>query len=283
MDFALQVCYRSDKSFVYVSMRMRHLFPIFLLIVSCTDQESVSKTVSAPSEIEVTPKPVQEKLELTQFYEINKGDDTPSRSIGSVSNGKLKHGKLLPFYGDNYTYFDKVSYLSSRGYTSDLVSKIVVDSYADLKDVHPNRKFYLMEMSNKEGGKIAPHRTHQNGLSVDFMMPKLKNGKPDYSLDTLGRMHYLLEFNDNGEYEEDTDIKIDFDLIAEHILMLDQNARKYGSKIEKVIIKVEYKDELFSTPHGKKLKESGIYVVKGLSSLINRLHDDHYHIDFKKI
>lgn len=264
-------------------MRIHQLLPLFFLIVSCTDQAPMSKTVSARSEIEITPKPIQKNLELTQFYEMNKGDDTPSQPIGSVSNGKLKHGKLLPFYGDNYTYFDKVSYLSSRGFTSDLVSNVVIDSYTDLKDAHPNRKFFLMEMSNKEGGKISPHRTHQNGMSVDFMMPKLKNGKPDYSLDTLGRMHYLLEFNDSGEYEEDTNIRIDFDLIAEHILILDQNARKHGSKIEKVIIKVEYKDELFSTPHGKKLKDSGIYVVKGLSPLINRLHDDHYHVDFKKI
>ena len=115
------------------------------------------------------------------------------------------------------------------------------------------------------------------------MMPKLKNRKPDYSLDTLGRMHYLLEFDDDGRYEEDSSITIDFDLIAEHLLILDDEARKRGSKIEKVIIKVEYKDELYNTPNGKKLKERGIYVVRGLSSLINRLHDDHYHVDFKKV
>lgn len=264
-------------------MRTLLIFSIFFLLVSCTNQEPVSKNVSAPSEIKVTPKPVQEKLELTQFYEMNKGDETPSRSIGSVSNGKLKHGKLLPYYGDNYTYFDRESYLSSRGFTSDLVSDIITDSYKELKSIHPDRKFYLMEMSNKEGGKIAPHRTHQNGLSVDFMMPKLKNGKPDYSLDTLGRTHYLLEFDDDGRYEDDPSITIDFDLIAEHLLILDDEARKRGSKIEKVIIKVEYKDELYSTPNGKKLKERGIYVVRGLSSLINRLHDDHYHVDFKKV
>lgn len=231
----------------------------------------------------MTPVLAQEKMELTQFYEMNKGDDIPSRSIGSVSNGKLKHGKLLPFYGDNYTYFDRESYLLSRGFTSDLVSNIITDSYKELKSTHPDRKFYLMEMSNKEGGKIAPHRTHQNGLSVDFMMPKLKDGKPDYSLDTLGRLHYLLEFDENGYYEKDPSIKIDFDIIAEHLLILDDEARKHGSKIEKVIIKVEYKDELYGTPNGKKLKERGIYVVRGLSSLINRLHDDHYHVDFKKV
>jgi len=53
-------------------------------------------------------------------------------------------------------------------------------------------------------------------------------------------------------------------------------------KIAKVIIKIEYKDELFATEYGQKLKKSGIYIVKGLTKLINALHDEHYHIDFKK-
>ena len=54
-------------------------------------------------------------------------------------------------------------------------------------------------------------------------------------------------------------------------------------KIKKVIIKIELKDELFSTPNGKKLKAKGIYVVKALTPLINGLHDDHFHIDFEEI
>lgn len=264
-------------------MRTLRFFPIFFLIVSCADQTPVSKAISTPSKIEITPKPVQEKLELAQFYAMNKGDDAPSKSTGSVSNGTLQNGKLLPFNGSNFTYFDRVSYLASRGFTCDFVAETITKSYARLEVVHPKRRFYLMEMSNKEGGKISPHRTHQNGLSVDFMMPKLKNSEPDYSLDTLGRMHYLLEFDNSGAYEEDKSISIDFDLIAEHLLILNEEAIRLGSKIEKVIIKVEYKDELFGTPNGKKLKESGIYIVQGLNPLINRLHDDHYHVDFKKI
>jgi penicillin-insensitive murein endopeptidase len=71
-----------------------------------------------------------------------------------------------------------------------------------------------MECSNKEGGRIFPHRTHQNGLSVDFMIPLIKNGIPYYGLDNLGANHYLLDFNNNGEYLKDTSIKIDFNMVA---------------------------------------------------------------------
>jgi len=57
-------------------------------------------------------------------------------------------------------------------------------------------------------------------------------------------------------------VKIEFDLIAERILILEEQSRKNGLKIKKVIIKTELKDELFATPNGKKLKANGIYVVK---------------------
>jgi penicillin-insensitive murein endopeptidase len=152
-----------------------------------------------------------------------------------------------------------------------------------METLMPNRRFYLMELSNEKGGKIYPHRTHQNGLSVDFMMPMLKNNQPYYGLDTLGKNHYLLSFNENGKYSEDNEVKVDFDLIALHILELNKEAQKNGLKISKVIIKIEYKDDLFKTLNGKKLNTSGIYFVKGLTPLINHLHDDHYHIDFEKI
>ena len=114
-------------------------------------------------------------------------------------------------------------------------------------------------------------------------MPKLKEGHDYYGLDTLGVNHYLLNFNDNGEYDKDTRVKIDFNVIAQHLLILNDNAKKQGYKISKVIIKIEFKDELFATEYGKKLKSSGIYIVQGLTPLINSLHDDHYHVDFEKM
>src|SRR5690554_8143272 len=76
-----------------------------------------------------------------------------------------------------------------------------------------------MELSSEEGEKLYPHKTHQNGLSVDFMMPKLKDGKDYYGLDTLGVNHYLLKFNDHGEYDKDPSITIDFDVMARHLLI----------------------------------------------------------------
>lgn len=221
--------------------------------------------------------------EISEYYLKNKGDDAPSISQGTVSNGRLINGKLFPFYGPNYTYFDEKSYLAGRGFIHSSIRDIVLESYLQLEISQPNRHFYIMECANQHGGKIYPHRTHQNGTSVDFMMPKLQNGKPYTDLDQLGSDHYWLTFDDNGKYAKDPSIEIDFNLIAKHILLLNDKAKGLGYKVSKVIIKIEFKDELFATEYGKKLKESGIYVVRNLSPLINSLHDEHYHLDFEPI
>lgn len=259
---------------------MKYLVLLFIPLLAC--QAQVEHEIEV-EKVENSSMPInQDSVQLIEFYNENSKETKESKSIGSVSNGTLENGKIMPYYGINFTYFDRDSYLASRAFTSDVVKKIILNTYDVLRANYPERKFYLMELSNHHGGKIYPHRTHQNGLSVDFMMPKLKNGAPNYDLDTLGKQHYFLEFNDQGEYVQDTAIKVDFNLVARHILLLNEAANKLGYAIEKVIIKVEYKDDLFETPYGKKLKTSGIYVVNNLSPMINAIHDDHFHIDFKK-
>lgn len=218
---------------------------------------------------------------IQTYYTEFKGNDSPSKSKGTVSNGELINGKLIPFKGSNYEYFSEESYLAGRAFLNDKVLNTLLTSYLNLENSLPNKLFYVMECANAHGGKLAPHRTHQNGTSVDFMMPVLKNGKPYSGLDTLGIEHYFLKFDNEGKYKEDQSITIDFNLVAKHILELEKTAKLNGIRIKKVIINTNLKDELFATPNGKKLKSSGIYIVKKLSVLTNSLHVDHYHIDFE--
>lgn len=214
------------------------------------------------------------------FYSKNKGNDSASKSLGTESNGSLINGKLLPFSGPNFTYFDTSSYLNGRAFVNQNVKEILLESYQELAKDLPRRKFFIMECSFKNGGRLYPHRTHQNGLSVDFMMPLLQNGAPYYALDTIGKDHYFLEFNNQGQYSKDTSVSIDFNLIARQLLILDKVARLHGMMISKVIIKTELKDELYATEYGKLLRASKIYVVQSLTPVVNAFHDEHFHVDF---
>lgn len=250
---------------------------LFISIASCQSQENVSNN----SDSLVSPN--QKEDRINAYYLENEGTNLPSEAIGSVSQGSLKNGKLVPFNGPNYHYFDTLSYLSGRAFVHDKLKATLIKTYKELESAHPDHHFCLMECSNKEGGKIHPHRTHQNGLSVDFMSPLQKNGEPYYGLDSLGAEHYLLSFDAKGRYAEDTSISINFEVLAQHLLILESQAREQGLKISKVIFKMELKDELYSSKYGEKLKQSSIYITKNLSPLINALHDDHYHVDFELI
>ncbi|MEM6297388.1 MAG: hypothetical protein AAF740_01740 [Bacteroidota bacterium] len=205
-----------------------------------------------------------------------------STSSGSVGNGNLQNPYLMPYWGENFSYFSPISYfVLNSGYLHHRLHQTLLDSYKICEQTCPKREFCLMECANREGGKMLLHYTHQNGLSVDFMTPLKKGKEPFYSLDHLGLWHYLLEFDDNGRSSLNESIEIDFETMAKHILALDEAARKNGLSVKMVILKVELKDEFFKTPSGQKVKQRGIYFAQNLRPHVNRLHDDHYHIDFE--
>jgi penicillin-insensitive murein DD-endopeptidase len=139
-----------------------------------------------------------------------------------------------------------------------------------------------MECSTRNGGKTLLHRTHRNGLSADFMVPKIKNGKQTKFYDRLGLWHYLLGFDTLGRLIFDHKVSIDFETLGKHIIALDNAAKKNGLVISKVILRLDLKDDFYETESGLEIKRRGIYFAKRLPKIVDSLHDDHYHVDFKK-
>lgn len=216
-----------------------------------------------------------------QIFHKNSGQST---SVGNFNKGSLKKGYLLPFQGANFKCYSIISYyLLGREYVNSKVYKTVVDTYDALNEKHPEKKYIYMESGKRKGARLYPHRTHQNGLSIDFMCPLLKNSNDPKYFNCMGIFRYALNFDDKGVLNSDHNVKIDFNAIAEHIIVLESNAHKNGLKIKKVIFKISLKDELFATDYGKKLKVTNIYFAQRLTPLLNKLHDDHYHVDFEPI
>ncbi|NQW41816.1 MAG: penicillin-insensitive murein endopeptidase [Bacteroidetes bacterium] len=251
---------------------MKFKFLLFLPILSCNAQVSNSNNSATLDSM---------ALQIENYYTQNKGNNLPSKSIGTPGKGQLINGKLIPFKGSNYEYFDVNSYLSGRAFLHQKVKETLLNTYKKLDSIYPQRQFKIMECANKNGGALFPHKTHQNGLSVDFMMPLIQENKPYYKLDTIGTTHYFITLNSKGQYNRDTSIAIDFNLVAKQILILGEKARLKGLKISKVIINTGFKDELFATVFGNQLRLSKIYIVKSLDNYTNYFHDDHFHIDFE--
>jgi len=139
-----------------------------------------------------------------------------------------------------------------------------------------------MECGLREGGKTLIHKTHQNGLSVDLMVPK-KNTAGDQvrRYDWIGMLHYLLEFTDEGKLAFDSSTHLDFENLGSLVVALDDAAKKNGLRIKMVILKIELKDDFYATSTGKEIKHRGIYLAQSLPPWTNRMHDDHIHVDFE--
>lgn len=261
-------------------MKNTVFFSLSVLLASCTaSHDPVEQTTSTP--------PVRHQRDTLSAAErhflLYKDRTGSSISSGTVSNGSLSNGYILPFSGKNFHYFDTNSYLHNRCFVNLLVKQTLLAAYRELETTTPDRYYGIMECSNENGGRIVPHRTHRNGLSVDFMTPLLKDGKPYTDLDFIGAPHYLMDFDATGHYKEDPAVSIDFRTMAQHLLAIIAAAKNNGLSVEKIIWKTELRDELFATDAGKQLQATGVYMTRKLHPLINVLHDDHYHVDFKPL
>lgn len=194
---------------------------------------------------------------------------------GTTSNGSLENGVELPRSGPNFVTYSNVARLAGRTYVHSEVRDIVVAAYTELEQDLPDRVYKYAETGFKEGGEFKPHKTHRNGLSVDFMTPvKNKDGEsvhlPTYPWNKFG---YSIEMDERGNYE---DLSIDYDALAAHIVALDQAAKSRGHKIWRVIFDPKLQAGLFDTEYGQYIK-SNIQLSKKRSWV---RHDEHYHVDF---
>jgi penicillin-insensitive murein endopeptidase len=150
-----------------------------------------------------------------------------------------------------------------------------LDAYTQLAIDMPDGVFLYGETGWKEGGQFKPHKTHRNGLSVDFMVPVLdeKGQSVELPSSILNKWGYDLEFDSEGRLE---DLKIDFNAIAEHIYQLDLLSKKQGIAIWRVIFDPELQPFLHDSPRWPYLRDSVQFSTKRSWAR----HDEHYHIDF---
>jgi len=217
-------------------------------------------------------------LSIPEIRHTNSGE---SESIGSVRDGKLKNGWLMPYTGENFKFFSRFSYyILNNAYVHSSVYHTLMDTYKTCEISCPEKEFVLMECTRKHGGRMLIHWTHQNGTSVDFMVPKKRSDDNTMMSNHAGMFHYLLQFNKDGQLSLNHKTVIDFESMAKHILALDDAAQRNGLRIHKILFNTHMHDELFSTPWGRKLQERNIPISPHLNDLVNRYHDDHYHVDF---
>ncbi|WP_028865643.1 penicillin-insensitive murein endopeptidase [Psychromonas aquimarina] len=217
------------------------------------------------------------KLFLIGLIFISSGASSQSSTcFGSTANGSLKNGVELPGKGKNYVSYSTIARLAGRTYVHSAVKTIILNSYKNLQTSMPDTVFKYAETGFEDGGKFRPHKTHQNGLSVDFMTPVVNDKGVSVHLPTspFNKFGYNIEFDSSGWFEE---YRIDYNALASHIVELHKESKRLGFDLWRVIFDPELQPNLFTTKHAEYLKQNIQFSKK--PSWVR--HDEHYHVDFK--
>lgn len=194
---------------------------------------------------------------------------------GETANGSLEYAWKLPASGKNYEAYSSLGVMAGRTYVHSKVFEVVVGAYSILETEIPGKIFVYGETGLKEGGRFRPHKTHQNGLSVDFFVPALNSDGKSVALPigAFNKLGYDIEFNDQAKFEDYT---IDFEAMAKHIRAIKRSADQLGVGIRVVIFDNGFQKKLMATPTGKTLPSTLTFSTK--KPWVR--HDEHYHIDF---
>lgn len=198
-----------------------------------------------------------------------------SQCYGTTSRGRLADGVALDGAGYARPY-SPLAVAWGRTAVHSSVAAVVAAAYRQLSQRLPEVQYVYGESGWPTGGPFPPHRTHQNGLSVDFFVPVRNRAGASVPLPTpaLKRFGYDIEFNRQARYG---DLQIDFPALAEHLYELDRAARAEGIGIAQVIFDPAFLPRLYATPRGPYLRQHLHFMPR--QAWVR--HDEHYHVDFR--
>lgn len=198
-----------------------------------------------------------------------------SRCFGTVARDSITDSVRLPMSGPNFSAYSTMAAGIGRTHVHSTVARIVVDSYRAMETSLPGTVFVYGETGLSEGGRFKPHRTHQNGTSVDFFVPVRDPKDRSVPLPTpiTQRFGYDIDFDANARHGE---YRIDFEAIGEHLYQLDAASKAAGTGITQVIFDRAYLPRLFATKRGPWIEQH----IRFMRTKPWVRHDEHYHVDF---
>jgi penicillin-insensitive murein endopeptidase len=203
-------------------------------------------------------------------------DAVPSRSVGTPAQGRIEHGHPIPPSGSGFVTYSYVGSALGRQYVHGAVRDLLVEVFAARARERPDRRFIVGETGWAQGGRFWPHKSHENGLSVDVFMPlRDEAGRArDVTTWPWKKFGYGLEFDEKGKLG---DLSIDFDELALLLTEIDARAAAFGLRVQQIIVAPEYVPLILAGPSRKK--------VARLSAAFLRRpvwwrHDEHVHVDF---
>lgn len=204
----------------------------------------------------------------------------PSVSRGSPERGSLEHGKRLPSSGPNFVAYSYFGAMLGRNSVDGAVRATVLDAYTRMRNDRPDVRWVYGETGWPRGGPFPPHKTHENGRSVDFFVPARDDVGHSVRVPTWPwtKFGYALNFDAHGDGTGTArGLHIDFPAIGAHLAALADAARAHGLDVDVVIFAPELESRLMATPEGRALR--GRIRFSRTTPWVR--HDEHYHVNFR--
>lgn len=200
---------------------------------------------------------------------------TPTFLFHTTTGMKLFGAKRLPTRGKNFESYSPFFSLLGRTHVHSKVRHIILHAYQMLEVSAPSTIFIYGETGWKNGGNFWPHKTHRNGLCVDFIVPVIDintNQPRKLFLHPFNLYGYNTRFNQEGI---NGNLKIDFHTIVEHLYALKISCYENNITMERVII---------DPPLLKHIQNDADFeFINDLPFMQKQAwvhHDSHYHIEF---
>lgn len=197
-----------------------------------------------------------------------------SVSVGSSELGYLINGKSLPCSGPNFRAYHPLGCFLRRNSVHGVIRDIVLETYAQIQLTHPEFKYVYGETGWPRGGHFRPHKSHRNGLCVDFFVPVRRNGNiAEIDASVANQFGYGLDFDDSGKLR---DFEIDWESMIVHLRTLQAISANHGVTVRFVIFDNKLQEILAKHSGGQDLLKSVRF--SRLPSWVR--HDEHYHVEF---
>jgi penicillin-insensitive murein endopeptidase len=197
-----------------------------------------------------------------------------STCYGTSSQGRLEGGVQLPVSGTNFTAYTPLGAQLGRTWVHASVATVMLAAWRQLETTAPGVTYVYGETGHAKGGPMPPHRTHEAGISVDFMVPVRDGAGRSVRLpaSAANKYGYAWEFDGAGKADG---LTIDYEALAEHLVQLDRAGKQLKAPIQRVIFDPRLTAHLYTTRHGAAMRALPFMKQKPWIR-----HDEHYHVDF---
>jgi penicillin-insensitive murein endopeptidase len=217
------------------------------------------------------PAPMDEVAAALAF------DGTASLSLGSCNDGKLQGAVPVPRAGPGFVHNTRRPETARYGTVETI--QTLIRAAAVVERSHPGSTLFINDLSNREGGPIAQHGSHQSGRDVDILFYYLDvRRKPIPSVGVpLDPEGWGWDFKDLTDPRDDVRMRIDLRRTWSFLRALLEDD---GSSVQRIFI----------AEHLRTLLLDHASSVRAPLRVRNRFaqvtcqpgtpHDDHMHVRF---